>query len=173
MSKLPRVVAVVGATVATVAIVGSAAGQSAIAAPTATFGDAVSVSAMSSVGNPGVDVVPSGGHVSVAGSAQTTSAGDQDSMPGMEGTTMPSMDHGSMPGMDHGSSGSGEASSSGAATHEHAGAPAVTSERPRALVLGGFAAINAAALITAYILRMRGGSTPTRRPRVAATVVAR
>lgn len=81
-----------------------------------------------------------------------------------------------MPGMDHGTSGVDGTSSSGSASHDHAGAAMVTettADRPRALVLGGFTAINGVALITAFILRKRRASTPPRRPRTAAAVAAR
>lgn len=91
-------------------------------------------------GDPGTASVQSGsgGHVDHVHGGQTLAPG---------GT-----DH------DAGTNHDGVASHDGvAADHsDHGAAPVPPGERPRALVLGGFAAVNGAVLVSAAVLRHRG-----------------
>lgn len=92
----------------------------------------------------------------------TPSPGTPD-MGGMD-MNMPGMDHGDMPGMDHGDSGHSHDGATGhddmpGMQHDEGRAPS----RPRAAVLGGFAAVNGAVLGSAAIVRRRTRGKPTGR----------
>ena len=95
-------------------------------------------------------------HTRSAPAVRSTEHAHGSGMDGMDGMDM-THDHagmtgGAMPGM------------TGGATHAgHDASPAVPSARPRVLVLGTFAALNVAVLLTAAVLRRRGGVRRSRR----------
>ena len=84
------------------------------------------------------------GHDHAAGTEHDHAAGTDHE--GMEG-----MDHEGMEGMDHGSGHSG-----------HAGSTAPV-DRPLGLALGGFGALNGAAMVGAFVLRRRRADVRERR----------
>jgi hypothetical protein len=113
---------------------------------------------------PAAASAPSPAITSAAGSHSAASA------PASPGPAMPGMDmsgadgSGSMPGMDMGP---GAGTTQPAPGHDTGSQPA---HRPRALVLGGFAAVNGSVLLAAVVLRRRSArrrTTPS--PRASAT----